>query len=166
MRCEVMNKKYEFTDETIEFDGRTLHRIRTARDFGNIKKGELGGFIEKEENLSHNGNAWVCGNARVCGDAQVYSDARVYGNACVHGDAQVYRTAQYMVIGPIGSRNDFTTFCHDKENEITVKCGCFNGKMGDFLKAVEKKHGDSKHGRAYRLAAELARAQVELEVEE
>ncbi len=154
MRCEVMNKKYEFTDETIEFGGRTLHRIRTARDFGNIKKGELGGFIEKEENLSHNGNAWVYG------DACVYGDARVYGNA------QVYRTAQYMVIGPIGSRNDFTTFCHDKENEITVKCGCFNGKIDDFLKAVEKKHGDSKHGRAYRLAAELARAQVELEVEE
>jgi hypothetical protein len=56
-------KKYEFTDETIDFCGRKLTRIRAVIDFGSVKAGNLGGFIEKESNLSHDGNAWVSGNA-------------------------------------------------------------------------------------------------------
>ena len=41
-----MGKKYEFTGETMEFDGHTLHGIR------NINTNELGGWIESEKNLS------------------------------------------------------------------------------------------------------------------
>lgn len=58
-------KKYEFTGEVKVKFGVTLKRIRTIIDFGNVKKGELGGFIEKEENLSHENNARVYGNTRV-----------------------------------------------------------------------------------------------------
>ena len=54
-------KKYEFTDETKEFFGRTLRRIRAVRDFGDVSAGEIGGWIEKEENLSHDGDARVYG---------------------------------------------------------------------------------------------------------
>ena len=89
-----MNKKYELTDETQEWNGRTLHRIRALADFGDVKAGELGGWIEKEENLSHNGNAWVYGDAWVCGDARVCGDAQVYGDAWVYGDAQVCDNAR------------------------------------------------------------------------
>ena len=56
-------RKYEFTGETqnIECTGKviTLHRIRAARDFMGVKKEELGGWIETEDNLSHSENAWV-----------------------------------------------------------------------------------------------------------
>ena len=62
-------KKYEFTGEVKVVFGITLHRIRAAVSFGVVVQGELGGWIEKEENLSQNGNAWVYGNAEVCGDA-------------------------------------------------------------------------------------------------
>lgn len=78
-----MNKKYELTDETITFNNKTLHRIIAIRSFGDVAKGDLGGFIESENNLSHNDNAWVYG------DAQVYGDALVGDNAWVGGDAQV-----------------------------------------------------------------------------
>ena len=86
-------KKYELTDETIEFYGRTLHRIRACRDFVTIagkqvKVGDLGGFVETEENLSHDGMCWVFGDAKVCGNTRVYGDAKVYGNAKVYGDAE------------------------------------------------------------------------------
>ncbi|WP_375627124.1 MULTISPECIES: hypothetical protein [unclassified Bartonella] len=54
-----MQKKYEFTDETTEVDGKTLHRIRALRDFGGIKADDLGGLIEHEGNLSHEGNCWI-----------------------------------------------------------------------------------------------------------
>ena len=46
-------KKFEFTDETKQNEGGiTLHRIRAIRDFGDVKAGDLGGWIEREGNLS------------------------------------------------------------------------------------------------------------------
>nr|DAW93051.1 MAG TPA: Putative transferase, nesg, ydcK, Structural Genomics.38A [Caudoviricetes sp.] len=93
-------KKYELTGEVKVKFGVTFKRIRALIDFGNVKKGELGGFIEKEENLSHENNAWVYddawvyGNAEVSGNARVYSDAEVYGNAKVYDDAWVYGNAK------------------------------------------------------------------------
>lgn len=67
-----------------------------------------------------------------------------------------------LVIGAIGSRDDFTTFFRDKDNEITVKCGCFLGKIDKFLEKVTQTHGDSKYALVYRAAVEVARLQIDL----
>ncbi|WP_205123808.1 hypothetical protein [Bacteroides stercoris] len=73
-----MNKKFELLlDDTIEVFGRKLFRIKAKINFGSVKVGEIGGYIEKEENLSEHGDAWVCGDARVYGNALVYGNARV-----------------------------------------------------------------------------------------
>ncbi|HEL1667359.1 hypothetical protein F6P40_09735 [Streptococcus suis] len=54
------DKKYELVlDDTISFWGWKLFRIRALISFGSVEVGDLGGYIEKEENLSHDGNAWV-----------------------------------------------------------------------------------------------------------
>lgn len=45
-----MSKKYILTKTTKEWCGKTLFQIKANIDFGNVKKGDLGGFIEKEEN--------------------------------------------------------------------------------------------------------------------
>ena len=83
-------KKFELTAEFVtNVFGTKLFRIKALVAFGDVEKGELGGFIEKEDNLSHDGEAWVYGNAWVSGNAQVYGDALVYGNAWVSGNAQV-----------------------------------------------------------------------------
>ena len=94
-------KKFELTSEFItNISGTKLFRIKALVEFGNIKAGELGGYIEKEENLDQDGNAWVFDNARVygdakvCGDAKVYGDAKVCGNAKVCGDAEVCGNAR------------------------------------------------------------------------
>ena len=94
-------KKFKLTSEFIvDISGVKLFRIKALIEFGNVKAGDLGGYIEKEENLSHMGNAWVSGNAQVSGDARVSGnarvsgDARVSGNAWVSGDAQVFGNAQ------------------------------------------------------------------------
>lgn len=90
-----MEKKFELTDQThILPDGTVLHRIRAIANFGTVKAGELGGYIEKEDNLSQTGDAWVYGNAWVSGNAQVCENAQVYGDAWVSGKAQVYEYAQ------------------------------------------------------------------------
>ena len=106
-----MEKKYKLTEETINVGDTALYRIEALRDFGDVKKGDKGGFIEKEENLSQSddcwvyddakvydnamvyGNARVCENAVVCGYARVYDNARVYNNAVVGGKAVVYGNA-------------------------------------------------------------------------
>ena len=153
-------KKFEFTGETKTLlDGTVLHRIKALVriEFGcmAVEIGELGGWIEKENNLSHDGNAWVFRNA------EVYDNARVYGNAEVCGDAEVFRMEHYLVIGPIGSRNAFTTFFRTKDRKIKVICGCFFGTIDEFLAKVKLTHGDSKHAKVYQVAVEVALAQLE-----
>lgn len=59
-----------------------------------VKSGDPGGFIEKEENLSHGGSAWIYGDAAVYGDARIYDNATVFGNARVFGDAVVRDNAR------------------------------------------------------------------------
>ena len=175
-------KKYEFTGETktvsFLFEDVTLHRIQAITSFASVVAGELGGWIEKEENLSHEGKAWVWENAAVYGDAvvsgnawvsenavvrenaEVSGNAMVRKNAVVSENAEVFSVRHVLVIGPIGSRNAFTTFYHDKDNEITVQCGCFIGKIDKFLEKVAQTHGDSKYAQVYRKAVELAKLQI------
>ena len=62
-----MNKKYKLTKNKKEWMGKTLYQIEAIISFGSIVKGELGGYIEKEDNLSTEGDAWVYGDARVSG---------------------------------------------------------------------------------------------------
>ncbi len=165
-------KKYEFTGETKKaglYGDITVRRIRATVKFGLVNVGDLGGWIEQEENLSQEGRAWVCdnaevfGNAKVCdnaevfGNAKVCDDARIYGDAGVCGNAEISQVSHLLVIGPIGSRNGFTTFFRDKDNEITVRCGCFIGKADRFLEKVQETHGDNKYALAYRAAVEVSK---------
>ena len=137
-------KKFELTSEFItNIFGTKLFRIKALIEFGNVKAGELGGFVEKEENLNHEGNAWVYGNAEVYGNARVCGDARVYGNAdyaTVHGFGSEYRT---------------TTFFKTKAGEIGVRCGCFYGNLSEFRKKVVETHGETKKAKEYLMLADL-----------
>ena len=231
----VIFLKYEFTDETLAYRGHILHRIRALYDFGVVRAGEVGGWIEKEKNLSHDDNCWVADNAKVYDEANVLYDAVVYEHACVYGSAKIFgyakiygnarvrgsaliydyamvydnaivcdvawvydrariydnaevrgsvniggnteirssaevrgsahvsgnakieNTSDIFAVGPIGSRDDFTTFYRTKTDAIGVTCGCFRGLLEDFAMSVEKKHGDDGHGVDYRLAIELAK---------
>ena len=100
--------KYKLTKNKKTIKEITLYQIEALKDFSDIKKGDLGGWIEKESNLSQQGdcwvscrarvydnaivsdNAWVFGNAWVSGCAWVSGNARVFGNARVSGNVMVY----------------------------------------------------------------------------
>lgn len=88
-----MQQKYKLTDETIELCGVTLYRIEALRDFGNVKAGDKGGFVQSELNLSQKKNCWIYSKAKVCGKAVICGDAKVYGEAMVWGNARVYDRA-------------------------------------------------------------------------
>ena len=160
-------KKFELTTESITFLDRTLFRIKALISFGNVKAGELGGYIEKEGNLSHEGDAWVCDNARVFGNAEVYGNAKVFGNAWVFGNAGVFGNAEVFgnawvfgnadiaTISGFGSEYRTTTFFRTKNNEIAVKCGCFYGTLAEFREKVKETHGDNRYAKEYLMIADL-----------
>ena len=108
-------KKYELlVDDTITFFGVQLFRIKALISFSGIEKGELGGYVASETNLSQSGNAWVSGNARV------------YGNA------------DYIVFKNTWSSGRYFTYTKSNKN---WRVGCFYGSGAEL---VEKAYKDSK----------------------
>lgn len=179
-------KKFELTSEFVtNAFGVKLFRIRALIEFGYVEVGDKGGFVEKEENLSQDGNAWVYGNARVSGNALVSDNARVYGNAEVSGDArvsdnawvsgdarvygnalvsgnarvsgnaEVSDNADYAMVKGFGRFNRNTTFFRCKDGKIRVVCGCFLGDLDEFRKKVKETHGDGKMAKEYLAIADL-----------
>lgn len=82
-----MEKKYKLTDEYITIGDKKLYCIEALKDFVDVKKGDKGGFIESEYNLSQDNNCWVYD------DAKVYDNAAIHGNASVRGNAEIYGNA-------------------------------------------------------------------------
>ena len=90
-----------------------LFRIVALKDFEThdgrkVKRGDLGGFVEAEDNLSQEGTCWIFKNAKVfaggkvrddaiiCGYALVYDYAEVMGRSIVHNSATVYKHAKLI----------------------------------------------------------------------
>lgn len=85
--------KYEFTDETMVFDGIPLQRIIATETKGNVRKGDLGGFIEDCGNLYTNGKCWVGKDSIVCEHAVVIGDAQVLGKSIVRHNSTIAENA-------------------------------------------------------------------------
>ena len=155
-------KKYELTSETKVINGVELYRIKAIESFGSVGKGDLGGWIESEKNLSQDGNAWVgenamvyenaivagnstvIGNAFISGNATVSGYATVSGNAWVEGNATVIGNADYIVFKNWWSSGRYFTWTRSNNK---WKVGCFYGS-GEEL--IAKAYKDSeKSGREY-----------------
>ena len=154
-------EKFELTTNTKIHFGKKLFQIRALVSFGNVKEGELGGYIEKEENLDHDGNAWVYSNARVSGNAEVSGNARVSGDAEVYGDAEVSGNADYAIIKGFGREYRPTTFFRCKDKKVRVRCGCFYGTIEEFRAKVKETHGESKLAKEYLMIADLMKLHFE-----
>lgn len=74
--------------------GAKLYRIRALRDFGEVKRGDFGGFIESEKNLSHQNDCWVFDDSMVFGDAKVSGNASISGRSQIFGNSQISGNAE------------------------------------------------------------------------
>ena len=88
--------KYILTKDDSNFCRRfNLYRVKSLKDFSDVHKGDIGGYIEGYHNLSRKGNCWVYDKALVGESAQVTDNAivcdsaKVFGNAKVSGNAKV-----------------------------------------------------------------------------
>ena len=155
-------KKFKLTSEFIvDISGVKLFRIKALIEFGNVKAGDLGGYIEKEENLSHMGDAWVSDDARISGNAQVFGNARVFGNAWVSGNARVSGDKDYAYAHGFGSVNRTTTFFRLKDGGVGVRCGCFYGTLAQFRDKIRETHGETKKAQEYLMLADLMKLRFE-----
>ena len=84
-----MKKKYKLTNRTKEVDGHVLHRIKALKSFDDVRKGDLGGWVESYRNLSQVDNAWVYDKAKVFDNAKVLDKAWVSGKAKVFGNERL-----------------------------------------------------------------------------
>lgn len=83
-----MIQKYEITDiKHPKFP--LLYRIRAIRSFFNVKDGDLGGYVESHNNLSHDGYCWIKDDAIVEEGAHVGGDAVIAENAHIKEKARV-----------------------------------------------------------------------------
>src|SRR5574344_2837097 len=99
-----MKKKYELTDETLEWGTHILHRIKALKEFAEVKKGDLGGWVESEYNLSQDGTCWVYDDAKVFENARISLDAIIFDKAEVSDNAKVYDHAWIYEIGRASCR--------------------------------------------------------------
>jgi hypothetical protein len=67
-------------------------------------------------------------------------------------------TVFFIRINNIGSRKDGCQIFNAIEG-LYVRCGCWFGKVEDFLAEVKKNHAGTIHEKTYGLAIELAKAQ-------
>ena len=86
-------KKYEILideENTIEFKGRILHRIRALKDFGDVKKGDIGGYVQSEHNLSHDGNCWIYDDAKCMDDSRMYNNSTMFDNSIMFDNSRMF----------------------------------------------------------------------------
>lgn len=91
LKYEIMESEREFSKGF--FTPRKAHRIKALRDFGSVKAGDLGGWVETEDNLSHEGLCWLFGAAAALEEGRVKQDAMLFDNAKVFGKGEVYEHA-------------------------------------------------------------------------
>lgn len=139
-----IDKKYELVEsDSKRINGnKTVFRIKALRNFSDVKAGDLGGYVESEDNLSHEGTCWIYGdaivydNARILDDAKIFNNARIFNNANVFGHAKVNDTCWVFGTAQVfGSANIFndSLILDDarvfKEASVNHSIVCKNAKV-------------------------------------
>jgi hypothetical protein len=111
------------------------YRVRAIRDFGDVKEGDIGGFVSGFQNLDTKDNSWIYHDAcvlwysRVEGEAQVRDNAQVIGNAVIKDTATI-RDSVYISGNPIICGNTVFSGMVDIES----LCGHIIDRIEDRMK--------------------------------
>ena len=144
-----MTKKYKLTHHTKEVDGHALHRIKALKSFGDVKKGDLGGWVESYRNLSQSDYAWVYDKAKV------YGDSILQGRISIREDNDIKDRYSYLVFNNTWSSG--RQFVYVLSNQ-RWHVGCFDGTGEELIKKAY--HGSEKLGKMYELYVHFAEQAV------
>ncbi|MHB1651416.1 MAG: hypothetical protein ACYCVD_02930 [Desulfitobacteriaceae bacterium] len=115
------------TEITKEYFGIVLYQIKAVRAFGDVEEGELGGCMQKEENLDSS------------------------------GDARVSSRKHIAWFSSVGSENGTLTAYMTKESTIEVTRGCFRGTIDEFEIAVQERHREGQYAEEYLVLIQFIR---------
>ena len=104
-----MTGKYELSDETKTLDdGVVVYRIRALVDFGDVKAGDLGGWVESERNLSQetkfDQKCWIYDDAMAIGCSRVMHHAKLRDRSRLLGFAVASSDTELMGDEFVGGR--------------------------------------------------------------
>jgi NDP-sugar pyrophosphorylase family protein len=124
-------------------------RIKALKDFSNVSKGDLGGYVHGYRNLSQEGDCWiydeavvmdfarVSGNAKICDYATVKETAKVSGNvqisenAWIIGDTEI--TGEAKISKNIGVSKISGEEFKIKENSLIKIKNWFTKNLGNIF---------------------------------
>lgn len=86
-------KKFKLTKNKIKAYGRELYQIKALKDFNDVKKGDLGGYIEVEANLSHDGDCWVYDFASARDNARLLDNSTMKDCAAISNNVMLLNNA-------------------------------------------------------------------------
>ena len=88
-------EKYELIKEgKATFMGRVIYRIRALKDFGDVKAGDVGGWVCSYNNLSQEGECWIYDEAKCLDNAMIFDNAKMYDNSIMYDKAKMYHEAK------------------------------------------------------------------------
>ena len=124
------DRKYKILEDSfIIFNGKKLYRIQAIDNFSDIRKGDIGGYVESTRNLARFGNCWIYDDSIVCGNAHVCDNAEIHNNSVVMDDVFIGGYA-------LGSNSDIF------ENALLFECATFTNLDGN--RERNKIHGNVK----------------------
>lgn len=109
---KIKNHKYKLLlNDTIKTSAiRTAYRIQAIKNFGDVKSGDKGGYVESIYNLSEDGDCWLYDNSMVLENAEILGNAKIKGDTRVYGGSKISDNVTIIdsVIGAEYQRNNIT----------------------------------------------------------
>ena len=120
-------------------DGVTLYRIQALKDFGDVKAGDLGGYIADSSQLSQNGNCWIYSKSNKLVSGRVIENAIINSlgsnrDSIINGDVFICGNSKILNdVDIFGSVDIFSSVISSKaskikgfEDEITIIDGTYS----------------------------------------
>ncbi|WP_025731562.1 hypothetical protein [Heyndrickxia ginsengihumi] len=122
-----------------KYEKHWVYRIQALKGFGDVKAGELGGYIESDRNLSHNNNSWVYDNAVVFGNSKVKGNSVIKDYAVIKNSHVSNTTVKGKSILVDSDVYDSTILDYSYIDNATVKKSSLSDRVfisGDREKAL------------------------------
>lgn len=90
---------------------------------------------------------------------KVYGSTEICQNLTMK-DGDIGRSTHHYHFGPVGVYDEYATIYRCSEEGIMVNYGRFNGTVDEFLKELERRHGEDRHTQVFKLNLQAALLQI------
>ena len=145
--CATVHKEARIFDEAMVSGFAMIYNGASIYDNAQVKdRAIVGQNATIQDEVIIKGNALIEEGVVIQGDAKISGNAFIGKRAQLAGNAVATKPDSVIIIGPIGSRMDNTTYAMESD---TIICGCFIGTLDEFEERVKKRHRNNKYAKQY-----------------